>query len=102
MAIYPTQLIESFFLFSLFFALTNIKKLKGVEVETYLIGYGVFRILLEFIRGDDRGSFLPFITTQYNLFPTPSQYLSLIMVCIGVYLLYRKFKTNQIIKLRQV
>jgi phosphatidylglycerol---prolipoprotein diacylglyceryl transferase len=95
-SIYPTQLFESFFLFGLFIALNRVKRLKNVEVETYLIGYGVFRILIEFIRGDDRGSFLPFITTQYNLFPTPSQYLSLLMVCVGIYSLFHLYKKRNI------
>ena len=93
--IFPTQLFESFFLFSLFFALTQMKSLKNKEVETYLIGYGIFRILIEFLRGDDRGSFLPFITTQYNVFPSPSQYLSLMMVLFGIYLLFRPFKSKK-------
>ncbi len=93
-SIYPTQLIESFFLFSLFISLNYIKGLKYKEVETYLIGYGIFRILIEFIRGDDRGSFLSFISTEYNVFPTPSQYMSLLMIILGVYLLYRSHKKN--------
>lgn len=98
-SIYPTQLFESFFLFALFFALITVQKLKDLEVETYLISYGVFRILVEFIRGDDRGSLFPFITTQYNEFPTPSQYLSLLMVAFGVYLVYlhhKRVQANQI------
>lgn len=88
-AIIPTQLIESFFLFALFFSLNFIKGLKNKEVETYLIGYGIFRIAIEFIRGDNRGSFIPLFSTEYNVFPTPSQYLSLLMVGLGVYLVYR-------------
>jgi phosphatidylglycerol:prolipoprotein diacylglycerol transferase len=86
-AIYPTQLFESFFLFALFIALNKVKQIKNLEIETYLIGYGVWRILIEFIRGDDRGSLLPLITTEYNVFPTPSQFLSLLMIIFGVYLL---------------
>lgn len=96
-SIFPTQLFESFFLFSLFFVLNRVKRVKHIEVETYLIGYGIFRILIEFIRGDDRGSFLSFITTQYNVFPTPSQYLSLLMVALGLYSLYRLKKNKPLI-----
>ena len=88
-AIYPTQLFESLFLFGLFFVLHFVKKLRNNEVEIYLIAYGTWRFLVEFIRGDDRGSLFGFITTEYNIFPTPSQYLSLLMIIGGIYLLVR-------------
>ncbi len=91
-AVYPTQLFESIFLFSLFFALNNLKPMKHKETEIYLIAYGAWRFLIEFIRGDDRGSFFGFIATEYNVFPTPSQYLSLLMIVLGIYLLSRKRK----------
>jgi len=89
-AIYPTQLFESLFLFALFFLLDNVKRLKGFEFESYLLGYGVWRFLIEFIRGDNRGSLFGFITTEYNVFPTPSQYLSLLMIGLGIFLLYKR------------
>lgn len=88
-AIYPTQLFEAFFLFALFFVLIRVKKFRSIETEIYLISYGIARIIIELFRGDDRGSFLGFITTEYNVFPTPSQYLSLLMIILGVYLLIR-------------
>jgi len=91
-AIFPTQLFESAFLFILFFGLNKIKKLKDFEIEAYLIGYGVWRILIEFIRGDDRGSVFPLITTEYNVFPTPSQFISVLMVLFGVYLVLKAKK----------
>jgi phosphatidylglycerol:prolipoprotein diacylglycerol transferase len=87
--IYPTQLFESIFLFALFIALNTVKPFKTIEVEVYLIGYGIWRILIEFIRGDDRGALLSFFSTAYNQFPTPSQYLSLGMVVLGIILLRR-------------
>ena len=86
--IFPTQLFESFFLFALFIVLNKVQKFKGFEIEAYVIGYGIFRILIEFIRGDDRGSLFTLFTTEYNVFPTPSQFLSLLMVLFGGYLLY--------------
>ena len=92
-AIYPTQLFESLFLFGLFFVLHFVKKLRNNEVEIYLIAYGTWRFLVEFIRGDDRGSLFGFITTEYNIFPTPSQYLSLLMIIGGIYLLVRTKNT---------
>ena len=88
-AIFPTQLFESFFLFVLFILLNKVKQFKNFEIETYLIGYGVWRVLIEFIRGDDRGSLFPLITTEYNAFPTPSQFISLLMILFGIYLLKR-------------
>lgn len=88
-SIFPTQLFEAVFLFGLFFVLAYSKRLKGLEVELYMIAYSVWRILVELIRGDDRGSLLGFITTEYNVFPTPSQYLSLLMLMGGVFLLVR-------------
>ncbi len=83
-AVYPTQLFESIFLFILFILLNKVKKIKSRETETYLISYGLWRILIEFIRGDNRGSIFSFITTEYNSFPSPSQYLGLLLVVCGV------------------
>ena len=94
-AIYPTQIFESAFLFILFILLNKVKAFRHYEVETYLIGYGIWRIMIEFIRGDDRGSLLPFITTKYAEFPTPSQYLSLLMILFGGYLLCKRFHVNK-------
>lgn len=88
--VYPTQLFESLFLFALFFVLNYAKRLRAYAVETYLIAYGVWRILIEFIRGDDRGSLLPFYFTPYNAFPTPSQYLSVLMILLGLILLVKR------------
>jgi phosphatidylglycerol:prolipoprotein diacylglycerol transferase len=97
--VFPTQLFEAFFLIVLFVILNKVKKFKGFEIEVYVIGYGVWRILIEFIRGDDRGSLFTLFTTEYNVFPTPSQFLSLLMILFGVYLLYRKAqKTKSEIK----
>ncbi|XMB71550.1 prolipoprotein diacylglyceryl transferase [Mycoplasmatota bacterium WC30] len=97
-SVYPTQLFESIFLFILFILLNKVKSFKNMETEVYLIGYGAFRVLNEFFRGDDRGSIFGFITTQYNTYPSPSQYLSLIMVGFGVYLLLKRKKANQLKK----
>ncbi len=88
-AIYPTQLFESLFLFTLFIVLNKVKQIRNFEIETYLIGYGVWRISIEFIRGDDRGILFPLVTTEYNVFPTPSQFLSLLMIIFGGYMLQR-------------
>ncbi len=73
----PTQLYESIFLLLLFFVIIcmYIKK-KGSPTAVYLISYGVFRFLIEFIRGDERGELLPFIS--------PSQFWSVALTALGV------------------
>ena len=88
-AVFPTQLFEALFLFTLFILLTRVEKFKRFQIEVYLITYGVFRFLLEFIRGDDRGVLLPIFVTQYNVFPTPSQFMSLVLIGVGVFYLIK-------------
>ncbi len=94
-AIIPTQLLESAFLFMLFVVLDRVKKLRGHEVETYLLGYGVWRICIEFFRGDNRGSFFTFIHTAYYDYPSPSQYMSLIMVALGIYMIIKQVNSKR-------
>ncbi|AIO19483.1 Prolipoprotein diacylglyceryl transferase [Candidatus Izimaplasma bacterium HR1] len=94
--VYPTQLFEAFFLFTLFIGLDRISKFKTFEIETYLIGYGIWRILIEFIRGDDRGSVFTLFTTEYKVFPTPSQFISVFMIGFGIYLIIRRKKDAKI------
>lgn len=86
-AVYPTQLFEACFLFILsgilFYLAYNKKFLYTFSV--YTLGYGVFRFLIEFIRGDDRG--------VYFLSLSPSQWFSIISVISSVVLfLYFKYK----------
>jgi len=92
--VFPTQLFEAAFLFLLFIGLNKISLLKNRELESYLIGYGIWRIAIEFIRGDERGILIPLWETQYNVFPTPSQFMSLIMIILGAYLVYRHTHKN--------
>ncbi len=93
-AVYPTQLFEAGFLFILFISLNKMRSFKNAETQVYLIGYGIWRILIEFIRGDDRGVLIPLFETQYNVFPTPSQTISLLMICLGVFIIYKHKKAN--------
>jgi phosphatidylglycerol:prolipoprotein diacylglycerol transferase len=75
----PTQLISSFFLFLLFFLLLAFRKRKkfdGQIVLVYLILYSIFRFIIEFFRGDPRGSIL-FLST--------SQLISLILIAISIF-----------------
>ena len=76
----PTQLFEAAFEFLMFAAmLVFYKKLRKHFLETYMIGYGVFRFVMEFFRADDRGS--------TGFFLTPSQLISIIMVVAAVLLI---------------
>jgi len=96
--VYPTQLFEAVFLFIFFFVLDRAKSFKGIEFEAYLIGYGAWRFLIEFIRGDDRGEFLTIIRGTYSNFPTPAQYISVIMFVIAAVMLMKKKKSNKELK----
>ena len=85
----PTQLFEAIFLFiitGVMIALYFKLKFK-YNMTVYLIGYGIWRFFIEFIRGDvvERGKFVPGLT--------PSQFWSILMVIGGVafYFLYSYF-----------
>lgn len=77
----PTQLIEAIFLFLLCALLVwlTLKRARGV-LAIYMGAYGVFRFLLEFLRGDPRGE------APISLF-TPSQ-LTAILMLFGAAALY--------------
>ena len=49
-------------------------------MNIYLILYGIFRFLIEFVRGDDRGSFIPGLT--------PSQFWAIIMIVMGILFMF--------------
>ena len=70
----PTQLIEAIFLFALTALLVFLTlKRKRAVFAIYLGAYGVFRFLLEFLRGDPRGE------APISLF-TPSQFTAILMI----------------------
>lgn len=73
----PTQLFEAIFLFALAaFLIWRNWNGKGFCLPVYLIGYGIWRFLLEYLRDDDRGqTFLSFLT--------PSQLTAVVLVLIG-------------------
>ena len=91
MKVFPTQLYESAFLFLLFFLLVFL--IKKNRFQIYLISYGVFRFLLEYLRGDDRG------TSPFGAL-SPSQFMSIIMIAGGIaviiirYFVEKKAKTQ--------
>lgn len=80
----PTQLMEAAFLLLLcaflVFRLTKSKK-SGEIAGYYALLYGVWRFVIEFFRSDPRGSLWIFST---------SQLISLILIPLGIYLLFRK------------
>jgi prolipoprotein diacylglyceryltransferase len=49
-------------------------------MNIYLIVYGILRFLIEFVRGDDRGSFIPGLT--------PSQFWAIIMIVMGILFMF--------------
>ena len=75
----PTQLYEAIFLFVLF-AVLSVLYFKGCKItmHIYLIAYGVWRIIIEFFRVDERGFVF--------LGLAPSQWQSIVFIAIGVVL----------------
>ncbi len=80
--VHPTQLYEAAFLFllcAIIFLLVMKWDFKhGMSV--YLIAYGAFRFGIEYLRNDDRGSFIGNIS--------PSQFWSILMIVIGIALIF--------------
>ena len=95
--VYPTQLYEAIFLFLLFalfcFLAFKIKTKGNLNMGVYCIAYGVFRFLIEFLRGDDRGKL-------FNLL-SPSQFWSIAMVLIGLFLIFAYPKLAGAIRLKK-
>ena len=80
--LHATQLYEAGFLFILGWLL--IKKCSApMRFTCYIIAYGIWRFLVEFIRGDDRGAILGVTILS------PSQILSLCYLGLGMGLIYR-------------
>ncbi|MBO5925950.1 MAG: prolipoprotein diacylglyceryl transferase [Clostridia bacterium] len=80
--VHPTQLYEALFLFVLFAVLSYLllKKDYKHNLSIYLIAYGVFRFLLEFVRDDPRGKLFDLMS--------PSQFWSIVMVIAGIALFF--------------
>ena len=78
----PTQLFEAIFLFALFAVclILLLKKKFRYNMSVYLIAYGIFRFINEYLRADHRGELIPGVT--------PSQFWSILMVIIGVGLIF--------------
>jgi phosphatidylglycerol:prolipoprotein diacylglycerol transferase len=79
---FPSQLFEALFeglvLFIILWSLRNRSKFSGYLVSLYFIGYGFFRIMVEFFREPDEqiGLLLQYFTL--------GQFFSSLMICAGV------------------
>lgn len=84
--LYPTQLFESAFLFILFGVLSYLalKKNYKYNMVVYMIAYGVWRFVIEFLRADDRGSFIG------SLSPSQTQSIIIILAAVGVYFILKR------------
>ena len=80
--VHPTQLYEAAFLFIMFGVCTYlvVKFNFKHNLSLYLISYGIFRFLIEYLRGDERGELVSFLS--------PSQFLSIFMVLGGIALIF--------------
>lgn len=78
----PTNLFEAIFLIALSIVLLILVfNNKGkYNFPLYMISYGIWRFIIEFFRGDDRGKFI------FNI--PPSQFWSILFIIGGVILLY--------------
>ena len=78
----PTQLFETFFLLLLFaYLVLRFTSGKHYNLSVYLIGYGIWRFMIEFLRGDDRGETIV-------SFLSPSQLIAVLLCILGVALLF--------------
>lgn len=91
----PTQLFEMFFLLALgaVMALLYFKRKFNYNFALYAIAYGIWRFIIEFFRGDDRGELFPGSPIS------PSQIWSIVMVAIGVgYVFVQKYFFSKLMK----
>lgn len=81
-SVHPTQLYEAAYLLLLFVFLWRFGKDRAFPL--YLILYGTGRFFIEFLRGDERGALLPFLS--------PAQTLSILFVLVGIFVLFWRRK----------
>lgn len=80
----PANLYEAIFLIGLFFVL--IFALKKHQTKVYMVSYGIFRFLIEFLRGDSRGQVPLLKDISFLSWVSPSQLLSFILLIVGILL----------------
>jgi phosphatidylglycerol:prolipoprotein diacylglycerol transferase len=90
--VHPTQIYESLATLALFFALLWLaprKRFHGQVAITYLLGYAVLRFVIEFFRGDDRG-------TVFKGALSTSQFIALLVIVSVLVLLPRLWKRQRV------
>ncbi len=96
---HPSQLYEFFLegvvLFGILFFITRKPRSLGLASGTFLIGYGVFRTIVEFYREPDAhlGLYLSFISK--------GQILSIPMILIGLLIIYIGYINQQTLEISQ-
>jgi phosphatidylglycerol:prolipoprotein diacylglycerol transferase len=85
----PTQIYEAAFLLALTGVLIflTLKVRSDLNLIIYAFSYSIFRFIIEFFRGDDRGAFLGALS--------PSQVQSIILFLVGVALLVFKILSKK-------
>lgn len=82
---HPTQILEALSLGLIGFLVIKFRERKSDTLIIYLLGYGIFRFSIEFLRGDEaRG--------QWGVL-SPSQWISCGMILVGCYFFSKKLKT---------
>ncbi|MFL5784967.1 MAG: prolipoprotein diacylglyceryl transferase [Bacteriovoracaceae bacterium] len=84
---HPTQLLEFGLLLSLGIFLLRSRLPKRTLITIYLVSYGVIRLWIEFLRGDQ-------IRGQWGSL-TPSQWISLCLIAAGLFIFLRKNSSLQ-------
>lgn len=87
----PTQLMEAIFLLLLFALLTVqllTSKKSACNLSSYLIFYGIWRFLIEYLRADYRGDTL----VEWL---TPSQFIAILLVIVGVALIFVEIEVGK-------
>ncbi len=82
----PTQLFEALFLAILFYYLIlRVKDKQTYCLQIYMIVYGIWRFIIEYMRADYRGS--SFVESL-----TPSQFIAILMLLGGAALAYLQYR----------
>ncbi|MCD8206212.1 MAG: prolipoprotein diacylglyceryl transferase [Clostridia bacterium] len=90
-SVVPTATIEGLFLviLTIVMLILYFRLHFKYNMTVYCIAYGVFRFLIDYVRGDDRGTFIPG-------FATPSQFWAIVMVVLGIaYFFFAKYFLNK-------
>jgi phosphatidylglycerol:prolipoprotein diacylglycerol transferase len=93
--VHPTQIYESLvglFLFAMLMVLRRYRRFSGQVFLGWVLGYGIFRPLIEIVRDDeDRG------TTTFGLPLSTSQFIGIVSVILGLVLLaylWRRYRED--------